>query len=267
MEALQVHPVQYEGVQYEDTITIETPEGVDLSVTLAGLGSRFVAGVIDALIQTGMIFIFFLALGIAGGAASASGVDGGGALAVALSVVLVFLTVFGYPVLFETLNSGRTPGKAAIGIRVVREGGRPVNFGAAAIRNLVRLVDVLPVSYAIGMISILVSKKNQRLGDMAAGTLVVRDRKPEPSGPQWIQATAPVAPGEVDSWDVSSIGDEEIATVRSFLARRFQLTPEARVHLGNELATRLRTKVAGADPYLPSELFLEKLSAAKSRRS
>ena len=259
--------MQYERVQYEDTVTIETPEGVDLSVTLAGLGSRFVAGVIDTLVQTGIMFTFFFALGIAGGTAEEAGLGGAGALTVALGALLVFVIVFGYPVLFETLNGGRTPGKAAIGIRVVQTGGRPVRFGASSVRNLVRIVDTLPFAYAIGMIAILVSPKNQRLGDMAAGTLVVRDRKPEPSGAQWVQTMAPVATGVVDSWDVASIREEEVATVRSFLARRWDLTPSARIHLANELAARLRPKVAGADPGLPPEEFLEKLAAAKSMRS
>jgi uncharacterized RDD family membrane protein YckC len=267
VETLQVHRVQYERVQYEDTVTIETPEGVDLNVVLAGLGSRFVAGVVDALIQTGMIFIFFFALGIAGGTAQEAGLGGAGALTVALGALLIFLIVFGYPVLFETLNAGRSPGKAAIGIRVVQAGGRPVGFGASAVRNLVRIVDTLPFAYAIGIIAILVSPKNQRLGDMAAGTLVVRDRKPETPGQSWMNTMAPVDASEVGSWDVSSVLDEEAATVRSFLARRWELTTSARIHLANELAARLRPKVAGADTNLAPEEFLERLAAAKSMRS
>ena len=250
-------------MQYEDTVTIETPEGVDLSVTLAGLGSRFVAGVVDLLVQTGIIFIFLLALGVLGGASN----GGLGGFGVALGALVVFVTVFGYPVIFETLNSGRTPGKAAIGIRVVMEGGRPVNFGAAAVRNLVRLVDTLPASYAIGIVSILVSRKNQRLGDMAAGTLVVRDRKPEPVASSWVAATAPVNTEGLSSWDVSSIREDELATVRSFLARRHQLTPSARYGLATELAARLRPKVVGNDPRLPPEQFLEHLASAKARRA
>jgi uncharacterized RDD family membrane protein YckC len=249
-------------VQYEDTVTIETPEGVDLNVTLAGLGSRFVAAVIDLLIQVGTLFIFFFALGIVGEAAG----DLGG-FAVAIGALLIFVVVFVYPVLFETLNSGRTPGKAAIGIRAVMEGGRPITFAAAAVRNLVRLVDTLPFSYAVGIVAILVSKKNQRLGDMAAGTLVVRDRKPEPVAAAWVHSMTPQYSYEVDGWDVSSVDEDEIATVRSFLLRRFELTPEARYGLANELAARLRPKVAGYDPNLPSEAFLERLASAKSRRA
>jgi uncharacterized RDD family membrane protein YckC len=252
-------------VQYEDTVTIETPEGVDLNVTLAGLGSRFVAAVIDGLIQSIVILIFFVALGIVGSAAFETGESG--TLALAAGAVILFLVAFGYPVLFETLNSGRTPGKAAIGIRVVREGGRPVNFRAAAIRNLLLIVDTLPpVTYAVGIIAILVSRRNQRLGDMAAGTIVVRDRKPESAGASWVHAVAPGTVDEATSWDVSSIREDEVATVRSFLARRHELTPPARIHLANELAARLRPKVAGEDPNLPPELFLERLAAAKSRR-
>jgi uncharacterized RDD family membrane protein YckC len=250
-------------VQYEDTVTIETPEGVDLTVTLAGLGSRFIAAVIDGLIQSIVILIFFMAIGIF----ITTSVESAPTGALALGAVLLFIVAFGYPVLFETLNSGRTPGKAAIGIRVVREGGRPVNFRAAAIRNLLLIVDTLPpVTYAVGIIAILVSRRNQRLGDMAAGTIVVRDRKPEPTGGSWVHAVAPGIVDETTSWDVSSIREDEVATVRSFLARRHELTPPARTHLANELAGRLRPKVAGEDANLPPELFLERLAAAKSRR-
>ena len=255
-------------MQYEDTVTIETPEGVDLSVALAGLGSRFVAAVIDGIIQGAMLLILFFAFGTAAGAALESGVEEIGALLIALAALLVFLVFFGYPILFETLNSGRTPGKAAIGIRVVLEGGGPVNFRAAAIRSLVMLVDMFPpTTYAVGIVAILVSKRNQRVGDMAAGTLIVRDRRAAPAGARWVENVSPETEHYVDTWDVSSVREDEIVTVRSFLARRYELTAEARAHLGNELAARLRPKVAGSDPRLPPEAFLEGLSAAKARRA
>ena len=249
-------------MQYEDTVTIQTPEGVDLEYTLAGLGSRFVATFLDTLIQVGVILVFLLALGIA--TTSGSGGDG---LAIALAAVVVFLIIFGYHVLFETLNSGRSPGKAAVGIRVVREGGRPVGFVAATVRNVLRIVDSLPVGYAVGIVAILATQKNQRVGDLAAGTLVIRDRKPSGHAPGWITTTAPAPFEELGSWDVSAVTDEDLFAVRSFLARRGELTPEARSALGYELAARLTPKVAGSTPNLHPEEFLEKLATAKSSRA
>ena len=152
---------------YDDRITIETPENVTLEVTLAGLGSRMAASLIDGLIRFAVILALFIVL--------LSSPDRAGGVEFALFIVGSFAVFFAYDVLFETLAGGRTPGKRATGLRVVREGGQPVGFVSSAIRNLMRLVDMLPFSYAIGIVAILVSSKNQRLGDMAAGTIVVRE--------------------------------------------------------------------------------------------
>jgi uncharacterized RDD family membrane protein YckC len=254
--------VQYEN-NFEDNVTVQTPEGVDLSYTLAGLGSRFVGAILDTLIQGGIVFVFLLALGLASGDSESRAT-----VAVAILAVVVFLVVFGYPVLFETLNSGRSPGKMAARMRVVREGGGSVGFIAATVRNVLRLVDILPASYAVGIVAILVTKKNQRIGDLAAGTLVIKDRRLDARpGPGWVATTAPAQPDELAAWDVSAITDQELFTVRSFLARRMELTPESRSALAYDLAARLSPKVAGAAPYRHPEEFLEKLAAAKSARA
>lgn len=254
-------------MRYDDEITIVTPEGVDLTILLAGLGSRFVARFIDSLIQGGIFLVIVLGLG---GLGAAVGPEAGpapsGAAVVVVFIVFTFLLFYAYDILFETLGSGRTPGKRAAGIRVVRAGGQPVGLSTSAVRNLVRLVDFLPTMYVIGVISILVSARNQRLGDMAAGTLVVRDRRGEPGTAPGHSSYAGSSE-EVAPWDVSAVTTEEVATVRSFLERRTSLTPEARWRLAWELAQRLRPKVAGAPADLHPEVFLERLSAAKATRS
>lgn len=244
---------------FDDRVTIATPEGVDLDLVLAGLGSRFAATLLDLVIQIGAIIALGAALGLVG--------DSG--YVAALYLVLIFLVLFAYDLVFETWNSGRTIGKLAAGTRVVRTGGQPVGFLTSAVRNLLRIVDFLPVFYTVGMISIVVTARNQRLGDLAAGTYVVRERR----------GAAPVAPAQgwfpphsVDapymSWDVSAVTAEEVATVRRFLERRATLDPHARAELGLDLATRLRPKVAGVDdPGAPTpEAFLEGLAAAKAAR-
>ncbi|MFP5377582.1 MAG: RDD family protein [Acidimicrobiia bacterium] len=252
-------------MSYEDRISIATPEGVDLQLTLAGLGSRAVARIVDQAIQTGVI----VALGLL--AAVAAGGPGGGAdVAGAAFLLLVFVVQFGYDVLFETLASGRTPGKRWSGLRVVRADGGPVAFVPSAVRNLLRLVDFLPGVYAVGMVAVLASGRNQRLGDMAAGTLVVRER----GGRRPVdRAAAPAAAGGGDAgsgtaaWDVSAVTAEEVATVRRFLERRAGLTGEARARLAAELAQRLRPKVVGPPPRQAPEDFLEALAATKAARS
>jgi uncharacterized RDD family membrane protein YckC len=251
-------------VDYEDRISIPTPEGVELELVLAGVGSRLVATLIDLLIMGSVLF----ALWILGFAAVPSS-EGGGVLG-AILIVLTFLVVFGYDVAFETLASGRTPGKRAAGLRVVRLGGEPPGFLAAAIRNLLRLIDLLPAFYAVGVISILVTSRNQRLGDLAAGTLVVRERRPAPAhhGPPANWATADrYSADRLAAWDVSAVTSYDLVTVRRFLERRNELQPHARAHLAWDLAGRLRPKVMGAPDTMSPEEFLESLAKAKSSRS
>jgi hypothetical protein len=177
-------------------------------------------------------------------------------------------------VLFETLASGRTPGKRWTGLRVVRLDGGPVTFTTSAVRNLLRLVDGL-LGYAVGVVAILVSVRNQRLGDLAAGTLVVVERRaPERGrerGAAFAGAPSPAprgpTPGELLTWDISSVTADDLVTVRRFLERRPELTAEARARLARDFAHRLRPKVAGAPDDLHPETFLEHLAAAKAART
>jgi uncharacterized RDD family membrane protein YckC len=241
-------------MEYEDRVQIATPEGVDVELTLAGIGSRFIAAIFDFTIQAATILAFGVLLGVIGGAGNESG------LAVAIFTVIVFLVFFGYDVLFEVRSRGRTPGKRWTGLRVVRTGGRPVTFVPSSIRNVMRLIDILPFAYAIGMLSIFVTSNNQRLGDLAGGTLVVRERpgsfKAAPLEPHPLARTA-------DAWDVSAVSAQDIGTVRQFLARRQSLATGPRTELAHELARRLRPRVAGAPEGLDAEEFLERLSNAK----
>lgn len=244
-------------------MTIGTPEGVDVDLTLAGLGSRFIASLIDTTIKLAVLIGFSIFL--FGG----SNLLGGGevnAIGAAAFYIVTFFLFFGYDVMFETLASGRTPGKRWTGLRVVRIGGRPVGFVSSSIRNMVRIVDFLPSLYLVGMITAAATRLNQRLGDLAAGTVVVRE-KPTVVAPAQ-SAPPPIATddGVTGTWDLSAITNDDLATVRRFLERRAELTPQARSHLAHELAGRLHPKVIGA-PVLPPETFLEYLSAAKAKRT
>ena len=244
---------------YEDRISIPTPEGVELELVLAGLGSRLVATLVDFLAKAGILLALWIIAGAVDG-------DSGGGFLVAVIIIGSFLVWSGYDLAFETLASGRTPGKRAAGLRVVRLGGEPVGFMASAVRNLLRLIDMQPgILYAVGAVTILFSRRNQRLGDLAAGTLVVRERRaplPAPRPPVTDFAVA----DRYAAWDVSSVTSFELVTVRRFLDRRWQLDPAARGRLGWELAERLRPKVAGAPPGLHPEQFLEALAEAKASR-
>lgn len=259
-------------MQYEDRVAIPTPEGVEIELTLAGIGSRFIAALIDNVIKGVVLLAVIIALfglGALFGSGGGEPSTGSDWIAVAIFFVFVFLLWFAYDVAFETLAAGRTPGKRWVGLRVVKVSGSPVGFMASAIRNLLRIVDSLPGAYGVGMICVLVTRLNQRLGDMAAGTVVVRDRpRPKTWGMPSVAVPRPSAEmtDELSTWDVSSVSPQDLVAIRRFLDRRYGLTPAARAHLAAELAGKLRGKVAGA-PEMPPETFLEYVSVAKAARA
>lgn len=232
-----------------------------MEITLAGVGSRAIAGLLDLTIEVFVLTGLLLLFGAVGGDTSGFVVAG--------FIVFAFLVLFGYFVLFEVLNHGRTPGKVAVGLRVVRTDGGPVTFIPSAVRNLLRLIDgwdlLTIVLCPIGMITVVATRDNQRLGDLAAGTVVARERFAQAKGAR--PGTAPPVPPVALSWDVSAITPDELITVRRFLERRGTLAFHARMHLADELAARLRPKVIGADASWPSEPFLEAIAAAKTGRA
>jgi uncharacterized RDD family membrane protein YckC len=240
-------------MQYEDRITIPTPEGVSLELTLAGLGSRAISGALDLLFKALLVICLLVVL--------IAVLGFGGAFVVLPAAGMAMLL---YDVGFETLAAGRTPGKRMSGLRVVRTSGRPVDFTASMIRNAIRLVDGLALSYLPTVVSILVTRRNQRPGDLAADTVVIRDRRgvdreravaarPAPAGDPF---------GTGARWDVSAVATEDVATVRAFLERRSSLAVDARARLAAQLDGALRPLVGGADERDP-ERFLEILYDAK----
>jgi uncharacterized RDD family membrane protein YckC len=240
-------------VALETRMAIATPEGVEVELTLAGIGSRFMAGALDYTIQIVVIVAMALILQPAGGA--------GAAIFTSASFAMIFF----YDVLFEVLGGGRTPGKRVNGLRVVRSGGRPITFSRSALRNILRLIDILPGMYAVGMIVMFISPRNQRVGDLAAGSYVVRDRIGGPARPHRMTERPEVDTTPAQTWDVTAISAEDVATVRAFLERRYDLNDESRRAIGRELAARLRPRVGGVPTDVHDEQFLELLVAVKRR--
>ena len=236
-------------MEYEDRLTIATPEGVELDLTLAGLGSRFVAGGIDLTIKAILVVLLAIAFAVLGD------------IGIAIVIPMVALVVFAYDVLWEVLGQGRTPGKRWAGLRVVRGDGAPVDLRASLVRNVLRLIDGWPLMYLPTVVLIVATRRNQRLGDLAADTIVVRPRRggQGPSGPP-VAAEIP-AP----DWDVSAVSDEDLAALRAFLERRTTLDGAARARIARRLEAALRERVGGAtEP--DTERFLEGVAAAKLAR-
>jgi uncharacterized RDD family membrane protein YckC len=190
-------------------LTISTPEQVAFQYEMAGIGSRFVASLLDHLILvTGMVLVYCAVVALIptlGAGAIISGDESGLSglyFLIAVLVLVEFVLFWGYFVLFETVWHGQTPGKRAGKLRVIRRDGQPVHAGEVMVRNLVRIVDFLPGFYGIGLITMFIDKDARRLGDLAAGTIVVRegeqtrlrDVQVPPAVQPAIQASYTVAP-------------------------------------------------------------------------
>lgn len=241
----------------DDRIVITTPEGVQVQLSVAGIGARFLARLLDSLIQFGLI----IALMIVGAAVGDNGFAG------AVILVLVMSVLFGYDLVLEPLMHGQTPGKRSAGIRVVDTEGRPVSFLSSAIRNVVRIVDFLPFAYGAGLVTMVATQHAQRLGDLAAGTLVVRERSTSDveMRARTSHATPTVPLTDVAHWDVGFVTTDDIAVIRHFLDRRVSLHSEARQRLAIALATPLAAKVSGIPSDAHPEYVLEGIVVAKER--
>jgi len=201
------------GLLLDTTHTIATPEGVELDLPLAGLAPRSLAWLIDTFIKLFSLSVASTLLGLFGG------------FGVGLLLLLTFLLLWFYDVLFEVFNHGATPGKRALGLRVMNINGTPVGWSASLVRNLIRFVDMLPGVFFIGFLAVLISKRFQRLGDMAANTVVVHVTRnlgaERPTADDVVPLKIPLTPAEQQA--VVSFGErapqisddraEELATL------------------------------------------------------
>lgn len=220
-----------------------TPENVDVYLELAGIGTRFVAAAIDHAIQIVLIIVITIVVGSAiGGAASLmpKSVHTLSAVAVMILMVVYFLVMFGYHTAFELLWSGQTPGKRAMGLRVMRDGGFPIDVFSSIARNLVRIVDFMPVLYAVGLVSIFFHDEYKRLGDMAAGTIVIKDRPPLQLGASGQGVASPMVAHYRDAIpNVDCVAQDEFVALRRFVERRHELEIPVQAYIGMRLTIPL----------------------------
>jgi uncharacterized RDD family membrane protein YckC len=216
----------------DETLIIETPERVPLHFALASIGNRFIACAIDHTIQMAILIglgvLFILISDVT---------DFGNRLTnapkwmIALLIILVFILMSGYFVFFEWIWNGQTPGKRWLKLRVIREDGRPISFFEAMVRNLLRTFDMMPSPfYSVGLISVFATERDQRVGDMVAGTVVVREREAEAPAFAEVFASPVSDPALRRSFkpvpftaDVNNLTEAEIQVVESFLRRRWDL--------------------------------------------
>jgi uncharacterized RDD family membrane protein YckC len=241
-------------------LEVETPDHVVLRYTLAGVGNRGFAAVVDfviALLITVGLEIGYEQIG-APGAAAVGG----------LIQLLLFVLGWSYFIVLEWLWNGQTIGKRWSGLRVINEDGSPAGFVAVFVRNLVRMADFLPGFYGLGLLSIVVTSRSQRLGDLAAGTFVVRAPKPQLD---WLSLRTVTRAGvPVSAGGARQLSGEAQRIVREFVAREGTLPERDRARLATQIASRIRPLVTGIDA-TDDVAFLRALAAtlreAGERRS
>ena len=250
----------------ERSVSVRTPEAIAFYYDLAGLGSRFLALLVDMIIQFVAAFLLFIAaIEGAGSAATLArslhiAEKAMASTVFAVGILLFFVLFYGYFVFFEKLWNGQTPGKRLLGIRVVRDGGYPVELVGSIIRNLVRIVEQILGFYVISVISMLLSSENKRLGDYAAGTIVVRDRGLEVRDPKaWLRPGA----GEATSADnrlIAHLTPDELALVDKYVARRTSFDPRSARAAAGKIASALRPKLDPDFAALPDDELLIKIA-------
>ena len=236
----------------EDILVIETPERVPLHFALASIGNRFLACAIDHALQALAIVLMVIAFSVVADYSSL----GDRLLNTpkwiqAVSILIVFLILSSYFAFFEWLWNGQTPGKRWLKLRVIREDGRPVTFWEAAVRNLLRTADMMPAPfYSIGLISVFVSLSDQRIGDMVAGTVVVREREAEAPAFSQVFASPVSDPALRRSFkpvdfvaELNSLTQSEIEVVETFLRRRWDLAEMARQWMAWRVALPIMYKL------------------------
>jgi len=244
-----------------DKHTIETPEQMSLEFAVAGIGSRFLALAIDTLLQLGIGLFLLIVLAVLGWTGTQLGLRAHGLWLAALLGVITFLLMFGYFAIFEIFWNGQTPGKRMIGIRVVKDSGRPLTPAETIGRNLLRIVDQLPAFYAVGVLVALMNAQNKRLGDFIAGSLVVRESPMTELKPIWQTAQSPAEHPAGARLSTAVLSLEELALIDTFLHRRYDLAPDVRSRTAEQILSRLKPKLtAAALEQASTESLLEALA-------
>jgi uncharacterized RDD family membrane protein YckC len=270
----------------DDYLSISTPENVAFGYDVAGIGSRFLAAVVDTLIILVLQVVVNLTL-----------------LALVLSLfrdrldfdspavgwliaafgLIAFAFFWGYYIFFEMLWNGQSPGKRWAGLRVIRTDGTPITLAESIVRNLVRIVDFLPAYYGVGVVTMFVNGQSRRLGDLAAGTLVVRDRatvtleslaaRPAaPLAPALPSAADPASPSPTTpatGWPVERLTSHDLEMAEDFLRRRAQLSNRAALaqRIVQALLKQMNVPLSPMDERQAESLIVEIVQAARNRQS
>jgi uncharacterized RDD family membrane protein YckC len=241
-------------------------EGVRLTLQPAGVGSRTVAAALDAVIEAVALLVLFLIDSVIAGGADVAAVQ-------AVLIVEIVLVLAGYPIIAEWLSAGRTLGKAAFGLRVVRDDGGPIGFRQALVRGLAGLILekpglLFPLTTLAGLVTISASSREKRIGDMMAGTVVRNER----SGPQALATPPAWVPVPLQPWvlslDLHRLDDRLALSARQFVSRAHSMSPVAQAALGDDIARRILAVTSPPPPPgVPASALLLSVLAERRRRA
>lgn len=264
-----------------DQLTIDTPEQVAIRFPVAGIGSRFLAILTDSALQIAayvvLILIFVLIASSAPKTAAGDLSHTGEKWLIAGLILFHFVMYWGYFTLFETFWNGQTPGKKLLKIRVIQQSGRQITLFESMTRNLIRMIDLLPSIYLVGFITMLCNRQHQRLGDLAAGTIVIHERPSEEpiwggNGPRTITAGAferaapEPASQHLDQLTlpadaVARLTPEDLSVIDRFFSRILDMELDTRARIAQRLATQMCEKMnLTAVPEIKPERLLEAIA-------
>jgi len=235
----------------EDTLNIHTPENVAFGYQVAGIGSRFLATLIDTLLigvlQVVVVVTYLVILNVLDIDPSGSA----SAWVAAIMGIIIFIFYWGYYILFEIFWNGQTPGKRWTSLRVIRTDGTPVTLSESLIRNLIRIVDFLPAMYGVGVITMFIDKQSRRLGDIAAGSLVVHDRAPISIQSLSIKRSINfsrqgLTKVSLEGFPIERLSNDDLNLIEDFLSRRDQLTH--RDQLAVQILTTIQSRLGLPQP-------------------
>jgi len=253
--------VQSERVDPDGRDGIVTPEAVVLDVETAGFASRIIAALVDLSIQALILVLLNAILALV--------FFGDGSTYNTAAAVVVFAVLFGYPIGFEWALRGRTPGKMALGLRAVTVDGAPIRLREATLRAMGGIADkLLPPGGITGALFVTLTPRHQRIGDLIAGTIVIRDPERHVASPALWFSAPPGLETYAASIDPTAITVDQYTVIRSFLVRGRGLAPSARLELATDLADRLAAHVRHERPeWVPPDAFLVCAMARYQRRN
>jgi uncharacterized RDD family membrane protein YckC len=273
----------FERRGFADQLSIETPEQVALEFPVAGIGSRFVALLLDHLIQGSALFVLVLVVvGVMAAAGEHAETKLTGKWFIAGVIFVLFLLFWGYYALFEAFWRGQTPGKRVMKLRVIKDTGRQITLFEALARNLIRYVDYLPGLYLAGVVTMLCNRRNKRLGDLAAGTIVVHERADEQPllwagaaqrNPGLFAAPSPAVAMNADPWqaplppapmfaqdEVARLTVADLIVIEAFFSRALDLPLETRAAMAYRILGEMAGKMGAANPEGNPERALEAIA-------